>query len=71
MVSLNPLASGWLDPLRAGVFLAFGASDFGARIIAAAFGLLLIGAALSMRRYLGRAGALAFATMLTLSPTLT
>src|SRR5579871_5298066 len=70
-LALNPPSSGWLDPLRAGVFLAFGTSDFGARIVAAIFGLLLIGAALSMRRYLGRAGALAFAAMLTMSPTLT
>ena len=71
VLSLNPPASGWLDPLRAGVFLAFGSGDFGARIIAAVFGLLLIGAAFMMRRQLGRAGALAFAAMLTLSPTLT
>ena len=71
VLALNPPASGWLDPLRAGVFLAFGASDFGARIIAAIFGLMLIGAAFAMRRQLGRAGALAFAAMLTLSPTLT
>ncbi len=71
VLSLNPPASGWLDPLRAGVFLAFGFGDFGARIIAATFGLLLIGAAFAMRRQLGRAGALAFAAMLTLSPTLT
>jgi uncharacterized protein (TIGR03663 family) len=71
MLSVEPRASGWLDPLRAGVFLAFGASDFGARIIAAIFGLLLIAAAFAMRRHLGRAGALAFAAMLTLSPTLT
>jgi hypothetical protein len=63
--------SGWPDILRAGIFLAFGASDFGARIVAAAFGLALIAAAFAMRRQLGRAGALAFATMLTLSPTLT
>ena len=71
VLAQNPPASGWLDPLRAGIFLAFGSSDFGARTIAAIFGLLLIGAAFSMRRHLGRAGALAFATMLTLSPTLT
>jgi len=70
-LALNPRASGWLDPLRAGVFLAFGAGDFGARIVTAIFGLLLIGAAFAMRRHLGRAGALAFAAMLTLSPTLT
>ncbi len=57
--------------LRAGVFLAFGSGDFGARIIAAVFGLVLIAVAFAMRRQLGRAGALAFATMLTLSPTIT
>lgn len=71
LLSENPRASGWLDPLRAGIFIALGASDFGARIVAAIFGLLLIGAALAMRRHLGRAGALAFAAMLTLSPTIT
>ena len=64
-------ASGWLDPLRAGVLLAFGTGDFGARIVAAVFGLMLIGAAFAMRRHLGRAGAIAFAAMMTLSPTLT
>jgi len=71
VLSAEPQPSGWLDMLRAGVFLAFGASDFGARIVAAIFGLALIAAAFAMRRQLGRAGALAFATMLTLSPTLT
>jgi uncharacterized protein (TIGR03663 family) len=71
VVAQNPPASGWLDPLRAGVFLAFGTGDFGARIVAAIFSLMLIGAAFAMRRRLGRAGALAFATMLTISPTLT
>jgi uncharacterized protein (TIGR03663 family) len=70
VLALNPHASGWLDPLRAGVFLAVGDNDFSSRIVAAMFGLLLIGAAFAMRRHLGRAGALAFATMLTLSPTL-
>ncbi len=71
VLAQNPPASGWLDPLRAGVFLAFGAGDFGARIITTVFGLILIAAAFAMRRRLGRAGALAFAAMLTLSPTLT
>ena len=71
VLSLNPPASGWLDPIRAGVFLAFGEGDFGARIIAAVLGLVLIAVAFGMRRQLGRAGALAFAAMLTLSPTVT
>src|ERR1700693_2133437 len=71
LIETEPRASGWIDPLRAVFMRVFGPSDFGARIIAAMFGLLLIGAAFAMRRHLGRAGALAFATMLTLSPTLT
>lgn len=63
--------SGWLEPLRGVIFAAFGASDYSARIVPALFGLLLIAAAFGTRRHLGRAGALAFAAMLTLSPTLT
>ena len=71
VLAVATLQAGWLDVSRAGVFLAFGESDFGARIIAAIFGLALIGSAFAMRRQLGRAGALAFATMLAISPTLT
>jgi uncharacterized protein (TIGR03663 family) len=71
VLSVETLQAGWLDVFRAGVFLAFGESDFGARIIPAIFGLALVGAAFAMRRQLGRAGALAFAAMLTVSPTLT
>ena len=68
----NPqIGSGWLDPLRALCFVTLGASDYSARLVAAIFGLLLIGTAFAMRRQLGRAGALAFAAMLTLSPTVT
>src|SRR5579862_256792 len=67
----EPRASGWIDPIRAGFFMLFGTSDYSARIVAALFSLVLIGAAFTMRRRLGRAGALAFAAMLTLSPTLT
>jgi predicted membrane-bound mannosyltransferase len=71
LLATEPRASGWIDPLRAGVMLVFGSSDYGVRIVAAIFGLMLIGAAFAMRRQLGRAGALAFAAMITLSPTLT
>ncbi len=71
LLATEPRASGWIDPLRAGVMLVFGSSDYGVRIVAAMFGLMLIGAAFAMRRRLGRAGALSFAAMITLSPTLT
>jgi hypothetical protein len=71
VLSVETLEAGWIDVMRAGVFLTFGESDFGARIVAAMFGLALIAAAFAMRRQLGRAGALGFAAMLTASPTLT
>ncbi len=72
VLASNPqTGSGWLEPLRAAFLIAFGASDFSARMISALFGLFLIAAAFAMRRRLGRAGALAFATMMTLSPTVT
>lgn len=72
VLGLHPEAgSGWLEPLRGAIFAVFGASDYSARLAPALFGLMLIGAAFATRRHLGRAGALALAAMLTLSPTLT
>jgi uncharacterized protein (TIGR03663 family) len=71
-LAANPqIGSGWIDPLRALCFVALGASDYSARLVAAIFGLMLVGTAFAMRRHLGRAGALAFAAVLTLSPTVT
>src|SRR6202050_2866979 len=71
LASYPEIGSGWLDPLRALCFIALGANDYSARLVTAIFGIVLIGAAFTMRRHLGRAGALAFAAMLTLSPTVT
>lgn len=62
---------GWIHVLQAGIFVVAGANDFSARLIFALGGMLLIAAAFALRRQLGRAGALALAVMLTLSPTIT
>jgi uncharacterized protein (TIGR03663 family) len=59
----------WIHLLEAAVFTALGASDFCARLIFALSGLLLVAAAFGMRRHLGRAGTMAFAALLTLSPS--
>ena len=59
----------WIHLLQAAVFAAVGAGDFKARVIFALSGLLLIAASLGMRRQLGRAGAIAFAGLLVLSPS--
>lgn len=59
----------WIQLLEAAVFAALGAGDFCARLIFALSGLLLIAASFGMRRQLGRAGAMAFAGLLVLSPS--
>jgi uncharacterized protein (TIGR03663 family) len=62
---------GWVHMLEAGVFAAFGANDFTARIVSALSGVLLVAIAFEMRHYVGRAGALGLAALLVLSPTMT
>ena len=59
----------WVHLLEAAIFVALGAGDFCARLMFALSGLLLIAAAFAMRRHLGRAGAMAFAALLMLSPS--
>jgi uncharacterized protein (TIGR03663 family) len=59
----------WIHLLETAVFAAVGTSDFSARLVFALSGLLLIAAAFAMRRRLGRAGAMAFAGLLVLSPS--
>ncbi len=59
----------WTDLVQAALFAALGAGDFRSRLIFAFAGLLLIASAFAMRRRLGRAGAIAFAALLVLSPT--
>jgi predicted membrane-bound mannosyltransferase len=59
----------WIHLLQAALFASVGAGDFKARAIFALSGLLLIASSLGMRRQLGRAGAMAFAGLLVLSPS--
>src|SRR4029077_14894201 len=61
----------WITMLQGWIFAELGAHDATARIVVALCGLLLVSSAFAMRPYLGRAGALAFAAMLALSPTAT
>ena len=60
----------WIHLLQAALFASVGAGDFKARAIFALSGLLLIASSLGMRRQLGRAGAMAFAGLLVLSPSI-
>ncbi|HLK86478.1 MAG TPA: hypothetical protein VKT27_08210 [Candidatus Binataceae bacterium] len=59
----------WTDLVQAALFAGLGAGDYRSRLIFAFAGLLLIASAFAMRRRLGRAGAIAFAALLVLSPT--
>src|SRR5260370_24388514 len=70
-LGLGGVHGSWLTILQRWLFTEHGAHDATARIVVALFGLLLIASAFAMRPYLGRAGALAFAAMLTLSPSVT
>ncbi len=60
---------GWIHLLEAALFAVLGAGDFGARMVFALSGLLLVAMGFALRRHLGRAGGLAFAALLVLSPS--
>jgi len=61
----------WVTILEGWIFAAAGASDANARIVVTLCGLILVAAAFVMRPVLGRAGALAFAAIVAISPSLT
>jgi uncharacterized protein (TIGR03663 family) len=67
----HPASAGWVHLAAAGLFAAGGASDFAARLIFALAGLVIIVSAFLMRPYLGRAGAITAAGLITISPTFT
>lgn len=67
----HPAWAGWVHLVEAGLFAAGGASDFAARIIFALSGLIIIAVVFLMRPYIGRAGAIAAAGLITISPTFT
>lgn len=57
--------------VEAGLFITAGTTDFTARLGFALAGILLVLIALSMRPWVGRAGAIALAAMIAVSPTFT
>ena len=61
----------WIEIAERWIFSIFGADDASARIVVAISSIILVGSAWLMRRYIGRAGALALAAMLAFSPTAT
>ena len=61
----------WIDIAQGWIFATVGASDASSRIVVAACGLILVATAFAMRPQVGRAGALALAGFLALSPSVT
>ena len=59
----------WVTILHGWIFAAIGASDATSRIVVTLCGLLLIATAFTLRPVLGRAGALAFAALIAISPS--
>ena len=61
----------WVTILEGWIFGAARANDANARIVVTLCGLILVAAAFAMRPVLGRAGALALAAIVAISPSLT
>jgi predicted membrane-bound mannosyltransferase len=59
----------WVTILQGWIFAAIGASDATARIVVTVCGLLLIAIGFALRPVLGRAGAIAFAALIAISPS--
>lgn len=70
-IGFRPVWSGWVRLVQAGIFAVFGAGDFTARLPFLLSGLLLVAMAFALRHYVGRAGAIAIAVMLAISPSVT
>lgn len=62
---------GWVSIITMAISALGGPSDWLVRLVPALCGLIVIPVAFGLRRYIGRAGALALATLLTLSPGFT
>jgi hypothetical protein len=61
----------WVAILQGWIFAAAGATDATSRIVAMLCGLLLVATGFALRPVLGRAGALAFAALIAVSPSMT
>ncbi len=69
--ALATVDASWVTVSQGWIFAAAGASDASARIVVMLCGLLLIAIGFAMRPILGRAGALAFAALIAISPSMT
>jgi predicted membrane-bound mannosyltransferase len=61
----------WVTIVQGWIFAAMGATDAASRIVVTLCGLLLIATGFALRPVLGRAGALAFAALIAISPSTT
>ena len=61
----------WVTIVQGWIFAAIGATDATSRIVVTLCGLLLIATGFALRPVLGRAGALAFAALIAISPSVT
>ncbi len=64
-------AASWIAIVQGWIFAAAGATDASSRMVAMLCGLLLVASGFALRPVLGRAGALAFAALIAISPSLT
>jgi predicted membrane-bound mannosyltransferase len=67
----HPAWSGWIHLGEAGLFAVGGADDLGARLLFVISGLLMVAVAFAFRDEIGRAGAIALAALIAVSPTFT
>src|ERR1039458_6708683 len=65
------LHASWVAILQGWIFAAAGATDATSRIVMMLCGLLMLASGFAMRPYIGRAGALAFAALIAISPSVT
>jgi|SRR5208282_2839150 len=65
------LHASWVAILQGWIFTAAGATDATSRIVVMLCGLLTVASGFAMRPFLGRAGALAFAALIAISPAVT
>jgi len=65
------LHASWVAILQGWIFAAAGATDATSRIVVMLCGLLMLASGFAMRPFIGRAGALAFAALIAISPSVT
>jgi predicted membrane-bound mannosyltransferase len=65
------LHASWVAILQGWIFAAAGATDATSRIVVMLSGLLIVASGFAMRPFIGRAGALAFAALIAISPSVT